>query len=203
VRNLAAEGIRNQVRLVGDLMFDTLQWALARDATRSDALLVELQLSRGDYMVCTVHRSANTDDAERLGQILGALRDIGEVIVFPVHPRTRAAMAHGGLPLPGNVRPVDPLGYAQMVALVSSARMILTDSGGLQKEAYWLGVPCITLRNETEWVETVATGWNVLAGCDRARVVSSVRTFSRPARRPPLYGEGGVAERCVELIGAL
>jgi UDP-N-acetylglucosamine 2-epimerase len=101
-----------------------------------------------------------------------------------------------------NVRLIDPVGYLEMIELVSSARMVLTDSGGLQKEAYWLGVPCLTMRNETEWIETVNEGWNTLVGADKEKIIKAVISFSPPDRRPPLYGLGAAAEKCVELIGS-
>jgi UDP-N-acetylglucosamine 2-epimerase len=103
--------------------------------------------------------------------------------------------------LAGHVRLIDPVGYLDMMALAGSARMVLTDSGGLQKEAYWLGVPCLTLRDETEWVETVEAGWNILVGADPAKITGGVRTFTPNACRPALYGDGHSAERCIALLG--
>src|SRR5262249_16375023 len=125
-----------------------------------------------------------------------AFNAIEEDVVFPVHPRTRK-MLNGDKCLGSHVRLLEPLSYFDMVALSRSARLILTDSGGLQKEAYWLGVPCVTLRDETEWVETVSAGWNTLAGSDTNRIVQAVRSFTPPPARAPLYGNGCVAARCV------
>jgi UDP-N-acetylglucosamine 2-epimerase len=125
---------------------------------------------------------------------------VDEVVVFPAHPRTRKAIAAMDYRLQSHVRLIDPLGYFEMVALTSSARLVLTDSGGLQKEAYWLGVPCITLRDETEWVETVEAGWNTLAGSACDRIVREVRSFAPPSLRAPLYGDGQVAARSVALL---
>jgi UDP-GlcNAc3NAcA epimerase len=198
IANLAAEGVLENVHLVGDVMLDVLQWARRRlDANAS--ILQRLGLLRKSYLLATVHRAENTDDGGRLGRIVRALNAIEETVVFPVHPRTRKMLADED-PLQPHVITIDPVGYLDMVALASGARLVLTDSGGLQKEAYWLRVPCVTLRQETEWVETVATGWNVLAGSDSERIVATVRSFVRPELHPALYGIGGAAERCVDLL---
>src|SRR5262249_41778812 len=123
-----------------------------------------------------------------------------EPVIFPIHPRTRKAISKCDFRLKPHVRLIEPLGYVEMISLSRSARMILTDSGGLQKEAYWLGVPCITLREETEWVETVSSGWNMLAGSDTEKIMEAVRSFAPPISRAPLYGEGSVATQCVDVI---
>jgi len=204
VANLAAEGISANVHVVGDVMLDVLNWARERLPDDGTGPLRELGLNRGSYLLVTLHRSENTDDPSRLLGILRALNSIPEPIVLPLHPRARKVIAAMGLALCGNVRVLEPVGYLQMVSLTNAARLVLTDSGGLQKEAYWLRVPCLTLRDETEWVETVATGWNMLVGSDSERIVCSVGTFAPPAAHPPLYGEGRAASRCVALLnGAL
>lgn len=197
VRNLAAEGITRGVHVVGDVMAD----ALLDAAQRADAsdVLVRHGLEPRRYLLATVHRAENTDDPARLAAILDAFADLGRTILLPLHPRTRAAIARAGLALPGNVRACDPLGYLDMVRALRDADLVLTDSGGLQKEACWLGVPCVTLREETEWVETVESGWNRLAGADRERIRSAAATpfqrhagASAPARAAPA---------CVALLG--
>jgi UDP-N-acetylglucosamine 2-epimerase len=200
VTNLASEGITKNVHLVGDVMLDVLNWAKERTAGKAAEMLNRLGLEPRHYLLATVHRSENTDDANRLSNILQALDALEEDVVFPVHPRTRKAITRAGGRLRPHVRLIEPLGYFEMVAVSGSARLILTDSGGLQKEAYWLGVPCITLRAETEWVETVTAGWNRLAGYHREEVVEAVRSFVPPRSRAPLYGDGCVAARCVELM---
>lgn len=199
VKNLADEGIRAGVHLVGDIMQEVL--LLTKDHARNRSRILDtLGLREKHYLLATVHRAENTDDARRIRQILTAFSEINETVLFPAHPRTRKVMEGLGV-LPGpNVRLIDPVGYLDMVLLEQSARLILTDSGGIQKEAYWLGVPCITLREETEWVETVETGWNVLAGVDPRRIVRFVREFNPPPHRPVLYGTGSVAAYCVELL---
>ncbi len=126
-------------------------------------------------------------------------------MIFPVHPRTRKKIqelgdATGDRQTAANPRMIEPVGYLDMLSLQQNARFVLTDSGGMQKEAYWLGVPCITLRPETEWVETVAAGWNVLVGADRERILDAVRSLAAPAQRPALYGDGRAAQRIIEVI---
>ncbi|HEY2471981.1 MAG TPA: UDP-N-acetylglucosamine 2-epimerase (non-hydrolyzing) [Terracidiphilus sp.] len=200
VRNLSAEGITKGVHVVGDVMADVLKWAQKRLATEPSNILDELDLEQNSYLLATVHRSENTDDPERLAQILDAFNSIDEVLVFPVHPRTRKLIREGSYTLKPHIKLINPVGYLEMVTLTSNARMILTDSGGLQKEAYWLNVPCLTMRNETEWVETVDAGWNVLVGCDSAKIFGSVRSFAPPQKHPVLYGDGHASERCVELL---
>lgn len=200
VKNLAAEGITRGVHVVGDVMLDVLNWARQRNLERPPQIMGRLQLAERGYLLATIHRSENTDDPVRLAGIFAALNSISETIVFPIHPRTRKAIAAAKLAVGANVRLIEPVGYCEMVALSGAARLILTDSGGLQKEAYWLGVPCVTLRDETEWVETVASGWNTLAGAGADRIVETVRSVQRPAQREALYGDGCVAARCVELM---
>jgi UDP-N-acetylglucosamine 2-epimerase len=201
VSHLAAEGITRGVHLVGDVMLDVLNWTRERADAKPSGILGRLGLREKHYLLATVHRSENTDDPGRLSGILAALDAVGETVVFPVHPRTRKVIeSNGGGARQPNVRLIEPLGYFDMVSLSRSARLILTDSGGLQKEAYWLGVPCITLRDETEWVETVTTGWNTLAGSKTDRILHAVRSIAPPAFRAPLYGEGCVAVKCVDLL---
>lgn len=199
VDNLSVEGITRGVHLVGDVMADALAFATQR-ARSNSAVLARLGLAKRGYLLATVHRAENTDNPTRLRNILAAFDVLEEPIVFPVHPRTRKAMEALGHELAAHVQLIEPVGYLDMVMLEQSARMILTDSGGIQKEAYWLGVPCITLRDETEWVETVQAEWNVLAGTNMTRISQAVRSFVPPSTRPALYGDGQVAVRCVVLL---
>ncbi len=200
VTNLAAEGVNHGVHLIGDVMLDVLNWVQQRAGAKPSEVLGKLGLKNRQYLLVTVHRSENTDDEERLSNILSALNALDETVVFPVHPRTRKVIDGEERQLRSHVRLIEPLGYFDMVGLSRSARLILTDSGGLQKEAYWLGVPCITLRDETEWVETVNAGWNTLAGSDSDKIIAAVRSLSPPVLRAPLYGDGCVAAKCVDLL---
>jgi UDP-GlcNAc3NAcA epimerase len=200
VTNLSAEGIRRNVHVVGDVMLDVLKWALPRAEERRSRVLERFGLAEKRYLLATVHRAENADRLSRLLEIAGAFDELDEPVVFPVHPRTRRMMNDHDVQLKPHVHVIDPLGYLDMVTLTRGARAILTDSGGLQKEAYWLGVPCITLRSETEWVETVAAGWNTLAGSNRHAIVRAVQSLSLPASHPDLYGDGHAAERCVDLL---
>jgi UDP-GlcNAc3NAcA epimerase len=184
VDNLAAEGVTHGVHIVGDVMAGALADAALRARSRSN-ILERLELTAHGYLLATIHRAENTDSPTRLTAILGALASLGERVVIPLHPRTRKAMAALG---------------GDMVRLEQSARLILTDSGGIQKEAYWLGIPCITLRDQTEWVETVTTGWNTIAGADAQRIASAVREARVPAEHPPLYGDQHAAERIAALL---
>ena len=199
VDNLASEGVTRNVHLVGDVMLDVLNWARSR-VSGAPAILRQFGLERGRYLLATLHRGENTDDPNRLTSILSAFNALEEPIVFPVHPRARKVIGRAGHVLKPHVLLIDPLGYLEMVAVTGAARAILTDSGGLQKEAYWLGVPCITLRDETEWIETVDAGWNRVVGADQAGIIDAVRRFAPSTARPLLYGDGHAASRCVDLV---
>jgi UDP-N-acetylglucosamine 2-epimerase len=198
VENLAAEGILEGVQLVGDVMYDAnLRLApIARE--RSDAL-ARTEVEPGAYLVLTLHREANVAP-EPLARIAAALGELGEPVVFPAHPRTSSTLAQAGISLPPNVRMTPPAGYLDFAALASQARVVLTDSGGVQKEAYWHGVPCVTLRTTTEWVETIETGWNRLVGSDPEAIVTAVREAAPRAERPLLYGDGHASARIADLL---
>ncbi|HMJ66659.1 MAG TPA: UDP-N-acetylglucosamine 2-epimerase (non-hydrolyzing) [Candidatus Binatia bacterium] len=201
VKNLSAEGITRGVHVVGDVMLDVLNWARARAEKKADAVLQKFGLEAKRYLLATVHRSENTDDPQKLSAVLDAFNGRDETILFPMHPRTRKMIKAQGLSLKPHVRVVEPLGYFDMVVASAAARAILTDSGGVQKEAYWLGVPCITLREQTEWVETVENGWNILVGTNGEKILTAMQDFAPPSKRPLLYGDGETAERCVALLG--
>ncbi len=200
VRNLAAEGVTRNVHLVGDVMLDVLNWARQTLMAEPPEILGRLGLTKQRYLLATTHRSENTDDLTRLSQILNAFNSLDEPVVFPVHPRAKRMISDVRCRMKPHVRLIDPVGYLDMVALTGAARLILTDSGGLQKEAYWLGVPCLTMRDETEWVETVEAGWNKLVGSDSARILEAVHSFAPNGSRPDLYGDGFAAVKCVDLL---
>ena len=192
---LAAEGVAGEAVVVGDVMADAC-FRLAPIARERSRVLERLGLEPGRYLLVTLHREANVRP-ERLRRIVAGLRRLDERLVFPAHPRTRAALRSLGLDLPT----IEPLGYLDLAALASQARAILTDSGGLQKEAYWYGVPCVTLRPSTEWVDTVEAGANALVDDDPDRIVEAVRAARPlPPDRPPLYGDGHASERVAEAL---
>jgi UDP-GlcNAc3NAcA epimerase len=196
VANLAAEGIVDGVHLVGDVMLDVLRWTMARTGPGSLG-------PRSPYALATVHRAETTDDPVRLAAVLDGLGRVvaaGLPVILPLHPRTRAAL-DGWEPRPG-LTVVAPLRHGELLRTAGGAAVVLTDSGGLQKEAYWLGVPCVTLRDETEWTETVDAGWNVLAGVDPARILAAVDNKPPPGGRPALYGDGHAAEAVVRELAA-
>ena len=199
VSNLAREGIRDGVHLVGDVMYDSLLRQM-QTGSPNETRLTQWDVSPRGYALATVHRAANTDHAARLSSVLQALGALSEPVVFPVHPRTRKAMLDAGLAPSANVRLLDPLGYRDMLLLESHARCVLTDSGGVQKEAFFFGVPCVTLRDETEWPETVECGWNVLAGSDVDRIVAAASRPLPQGERPLLFGDGHAAEKIVEVL---
>jgi UDP-N-acetylglucosamine 2-epimerase len=152
------------------------------------------------YYLATVHRAATTDDPNALRNVLEAFGRLDLPVVLPLHPRTAAAMRAAGLEPPANVRAVDPVGYIEMLALERNARAILTDSGGVRREAFWLSVPCVTLRTESEWPETLASGWDVLAGTEPDAIVEAAQRRRPEAPPPPLFGDGHAAEKIVEIL---
>jgi UDP-GlcNAc3NAcA epimerase len=204
-QNLRAESAAGSIEVVGDVMVDV---ALRRaPAARADTdSLAAHGLRSGAYLLVTAHRAGNVDDPQRLRALVELIEALPAPVLAPLHPRTRARLhdagllarlqAHDGLQL------TEPLGYAQFSALLCHARAVLTDSGGVQKEAYLAGVPCVTLRPSTEWVETVSAGWNTLVDLD-ARAALAALARQPPAERPQLYGDGHAAERCVQAIDAL
>ena len=197
--HLAREGLSERARLTGDIMYDSLLQHLER-AEEQSSVLQRLGLERGGYALATVHRAANTDDPAAFERIIDALSLLDGPVVFPMHPRARLALSRSDLETPPHVRVIDPAGYLDMLSLERHARAVLTDSGGVQKEAYLLAVPCVTLRQETEWPETLAGGWNVLAGTDPDRIVAAAAR-PRPAGEPAkVFGDGQSAQRMIELL---
>ena len=197
VANLAAEGIAKGVGVTGDVTVDAV-CANAPTESEAAAIAAGLDLAPEAFALATLHRAANTDDAARLRGILTGLGRVGLPVVLALHPRTAAAMSREGIAVPRSVRVVEPLAYRTTLGLLRFARVCLTDSGGLQKEAYVLGTPCVTLRDSTEWSETVTAGWNRLVGADPERIAAVARDFMPPASRPELYGDGHAASRIAD-----
>jgi UDP-N-acetylglucosamine 2-epimerase len=199
LRHLEAEGLSGSSDWVGDVMLDALCTHRALARQRSD-ILKQFDLLPAGYALVTLHRAATTDVPERLQQCVRALNAISETIVFPVHPRTRQALARLSLPLADHVRVIEPVGYFDMLVLEENARLIATDSGGVQREAYYLERPCLTLRDETEWTATVEVGWNKLVGVVPEAIVENWFRFAPPAAHPPIYGDGTAGERIADLL---
>ncbi len=221
VKNLAKEGIKPGegmiVRNVGDVMYDSILY-YSKIAEKKSTILSDLNLCFStpnselrtlNYYLVTLHRAENTDDPKKLKSILKALNEIGRKIpvILPLHPRAKK-MIHAFCLLPRgrSIKLIDPVSYFDMLSLEKQAKAILTDSGGVQKEAYWFGVPCFTLREETEWVETVRSGWNVLTGTGTRRIVKEVSSL--PKRRPSpkwkgIFGDGRASERIVQTLTEL
>jgi len=195
--NLLCEGITTGVMVSGDVMADALASYIEKVNTNE---LVEraFHLRAKEYCVLTLHRQKNVDSIKNLQSIFSALEKIGSQIIFPIHPRTAKMLELFHLNLPENTIAVEPVGYLEMLALMKEAECVLTDSGGLQKEAYLLGIRCITLRNETEWVETQKAGWNILTGANSAKILSAYTSFHPQGVRPPIFGDYHAAEKIVK-----
>jgi len=202
VELLTREGIIQGVYLTGDVMYDAFLHNAALAEQRS-SILADLGLTPGSYHLATIHRPANTDDPAQLQSLLEVLATLGLPIVLPLHPRTRQQIEHHAL-LPKSkietLKFIPPVGYLDMLMLERHAARIFTDSGGVQKEAYMAGVPCITLREDTEWVETLDAGWNILVGADPDRIRAAARDFTPPTERPALYGDGHASKRIAEIL---
>jgi UDP-N-acetylglucosamine 2-epimerase len=205
VENLRQEGVTRGVHEVGDPMYDAVLM-FSQKATEHSRILHDLSLEKGCYLLLTIHRAYNTDDPQTLKAILSALGSVGETIVFPVHPRTRQKLKDydllADISAHKNLMLIDPIDYLDMLILEQNARMILTDSGGVQKEAFFFAVPCLTLRPETEWVETVNSGWNILVDIDEKRISAGLRhSFPAADQRPEMFGNGHSAVAIARILG--
>jgi UDP-N-acetylglucosamine 2-epimerase (non-hydrolysing) len=202
VDNLSKEGIKGSVHLVGDIMIDVLKASIAV-AEKSSDILEQLNLKKKEFMVATIHRAGNTDDKENLKNIVEAFIESGEKIIFPIHPRTSKALKSYALDdkfKNTNVVVIKPLSYNDMLVLEKNSKKILTDSGGIQKEAYFFKVPCITIRNETEWVETVEDGWNILTGSNKKEIIDAIKNFEPEGKQNESYGNGNAAKNMVNIL---
>ena len=206
VRNLADEGITDGVHQVGDIMYDSVLHNITL-AEQSSVILDQLALDSKTYYMATIHRAENTDNKERLDNILNALRQIEVPIVLPMHPRTKKTLGAKLDNIGAGVKIIDPVSYLDMLMLEKNARVILTDSGGVQKEAYWANVPCITLRDETEWVELVQAGYNRVVGADTSAILDAVAKAEDEvinnllSNTSDLYGNGHCDEKIVAILG--
>lgn len=198
---LSSEGIDKSVCVVGDVMYDTLLWASQRATELSD-ILTELGIDEDTFVLSTVHRAENTDNRARLESIIEGLSQITEPVVLPAHPRTVDRLKGYGIheKVQRELQLIDPVGYLDFLRLLDGATAVATDSGGIQKEAFYLDTPCITLRDETEWTETVEAGWNVLVGADTDAIVSEIEQYQTPATKPQPYGDGSASKQIVEVL---
>lgn len=203
VEHLRAEGITEGVELVGDVMLDAARYFGER--VDVDRTLGELGLKAGEYFLATVHRAGTSDSRDQLRSVIYAFDRLERPVLWAVHPRTLKNLDEFGLREAvadsANIRVVPPLSYLETLALLRGALGLLTDSGGMQKEAYFFGIPCVTLRDETEWTETVELGWNVLTGTNQDRIVEAARGMRTPHEHPDVYGDGRAAEALVRALG--
>ena len=200
VENLTREGITRGVHLVGDVMYDVaLQMA---QPARERGAAKRLGLTPGEYVLATIHRPANADDRGTLRAIVQALETCGRPVVFPVHPRTRKSLEAFGLwdDLAAKVKLLPPVDYLDFLGLLMESAKVVTDSGGVQKEAYFFGIPCVTLRDETEWIETVEDGWNALVGTDTDDILHAIEHFNPSGTKSKSFGDGHAAERIAQIL---
>jgi UDP-N-acetylglucosamine 2-epimerase len=199
-KNLESEGLKEKSFLTGDIMVDTLKRNLSAGLRKSN-ILKTLKLTGEEYMLLTLHRPYNVDNPDKLGKILNLLSQLDLKIFFPVHPRTRKIILKYKIPTAKNIILIEPLGYLDFICLEKNAKKIITDSGGIQKEAYILEKPCITIRPETEWIETVRDGWNILLdlNTDPGKFLDMIRNFKPKTTQTEIFGKN-VAERMVLLI---
>lgn len=203
VKNLAKENITVGVHLTGDVMYDAFRFN-TKIADHKSSIATRLNLTPGGYILVTVHRAENTDVPERLKGIMIAISELansGETVIFPVHPRTRKRLGSFVRNMPEKLRLIEPVGYLDILQLENRAKLILTDSGGMQKEGCWAKTPCVTMRDETEWVETVESGWNQLAGAEPTRILQAVQqTLDRSFDRKDSTWTPGASRRIVEML---
>lgn len=199
VENLTNEGIRKGVHLTGDVMYDGILH-FKDMAAKQSRVLEKMGIQPNEFHLCTIHRAENTNDPQRLKNIINGLNASGERIVLPLHPRTQKYLNDYGITLSDNISVTEPVSYLDMVNLESSCSKIITDSGGVQKEAFFLGKPCITLRDETEWVETVQNGWNKIVGASTETIIHTIQHFQPTAERIDYFGDGNAIAKIIKGI---
>jgi UDP-N-acetylglucosamine 2-epimerase (non-hydrolysing) len=201
VENLKKEGIKKGVYNVGDVMYDVL--INLKVKIKKSSFLKRLGIKSKQYLLLTVHRASNTDNLDNLRKIITAAMKSGERIIFSIHPRTQKQFKKLKINKVKNLKVIGPVGYLDMLALEKNAKKILTDSGGIQKEAYWLKVPCITLREDTEWVETVKAGWNVLVGVNEKKIIKEIKYFDPISSKKlfkEYFGRGNSVKKIIKIL---
>lgn len=193
VKNLKNENITNNVYNTGDVMFDAIK-LFKEKAIATSSVLEENNIIPNEYILSTIHRAENTNDINRLSNIIDALNESNKTIVLPLHPRTHKFINDYNLKINDNIKIIKPVGYLDMINLENHAQKIVTDSGGVQKEAYFMKKPCITMRDETEWVETVENGWNVITGSDKEKILNAILNFNPTGEQKMVFGLGNAAD---------
>ena len=208
VKNLNAEGITNSVFHVGDIMYDANLYYMAKLQNEKEKGINRLltikkittEIQKSGFVLVTIHRAENTDDDKKLSEIINALNRLPINIILPLHPRTRKIIADRAYKLNSNIKLIEPVGYFEMLELEQNCDLILTDSGGVQKEAYFMRKPCITLRDQTEWVETVESGWNVLAGTSSKSILDNFNNYIKPLSSPDYFGNGNAGDEILNIL---
>ena len=201
-KNLQQENIRAIVGITGDVTVDVIM-ALGPIAEKQAFIISKNNLTPGKYIVATIHRQGNTENELAMTEILKAFSLLNESIIFPCHPRTKKSIQRADMPIPANVQIIEPVGYLDMLSLIQNSQLVLTDSGGLQKEAFLLGVPCVTLRDETEWKETVELGWNALGGWRTQSILKAVSELKPQRERTAIFGDGFAAKKILNILQEL
>lgn len=199
ITNLQKEGITKGVYNVGDVMYDAVL-NFTEIAKEKSSILKDLDLEGKSYILTTIHRAENTNDINRLKSIIEALNESGKTVVLPLHPRTKKYVESYGLSFSKNIKIIEPVGYLEMLSLENGSEKIVTDSGGVQKEAFFMKKPCITMRDETEWVETVENGWNKIVGTDKAKILDCINNFLPEQKQKSIFGHGKAAENILEVL---
>jgi UDP-GlcNAc3NAcA epimerase len=199
VKNLKGEGITDGVYNVGDVMFDAVVHFKGLAEEKSH-LTEKLSLRDQKYILTTIHRAENTNDIKRLKSIVEALNESERTVILPLHPRTKKYIEDYGLKFNNNIHVIDPVGYLEMIDLEMNAEKIVTDSGGVQKEAFFMHKPCITMRDETEWVETVQNGWNVIVGTSKIKILDNIINFEPKEKQRDIFGDGKASEKILDIL---
>ncbi len=203
VKNLKNEGITDNVYLVGDIMYDSILKYI-KIAESNSNILKALNINPKEYLFLTLHRASLTDNADFLKNLIKIIGSCKNNWIFPIHPRTKKYLQNYGLwdkiISINNLKIIDPVGYLDALMLIKNAAKVITDSGGIQKEAYLLNSPCITVRENTEWVETVKAGWNILTGYDKEKIIDAIKNFAPTSRQPNIFGDGNTAKKIIDIL---
>lgn len=199
INNLSKENITKGVYNTGDVMYDAINLFKKR-AKEVSNIIEKLDLSPNSYILSTIHRAENTNSVERLTSIIKALSECGKKIILPLHPRTKKFISQYNLKIGDNIQIIDPVGYLETILLEENSKKIVTDSGGIQKEAYFLSKPCITMRDETEWIETVQNGWNTIVGSDSNKILDAIENFNPTGTPASAFGNGDASSIITDII---